>query len=320
MPASKLLTKVRREIRRRNYSYQTEKAYIGWIVRFVKFHQTTHPDSMGAPEVESFLNYLANEENVAASTQNQALSALVFLYKQVLDRESLALKNLERARKPIKIPIVLSIDEVRQILDHLRGIPHTVCSMMYGTGMRISEVLRLRVQDIDFDEHLIFVRSGKGAKDRRVMLPKTLVEPLKKQINRTRIQHKKDLTAGFGETLLPKALIRKYPGEAKELRWKYLFFSNTLRKDPRSKLLHRHHISNRYIQKALKAAVCKTEITKKVSSHTFRHSFATHMLRSGYDIRTVQELLGHTNVKTTMIYTHVLNKEGSYLKSPIDAL
>ncbi len=320
MAASKLLTHVRREIRRRNYSYKTEQAYIGWIKRYIYFHNTTHPAEMGAPEVEQFLNYLANEANVAAATQNQALSALVFLYKQVLELPALKLSGLERARKPVRVPVVLSQNEVLQILSHTTGIAHLMVGLMYGSGMRISEVLRLRIADVDFEQHYVLVRSGKGLKDRRVMLPLSCVDAMKGQIWKATQQHRLDLHDGHGEALLPKALSRKYPNEGKELGWQYVFFSNRLTTDPRSGLIHRHHLSDRYVQKSLKKAVSKTNIRKKVSAHTFRHSFATEMLQSGYDIRTVQELLGHTNVKTTMIYTHVINKEGNFLKSPLDIL
>ncbi len=320
MPSSKLLTQVRQEIRRRNYSFKTEQAYISWILRYIRFHNTTHPNEMGAAEVEDFLNDLANNENVAASTQNQALSALVFLYKQVLDVPTLKLDGLQRARKPQKVPVVLSQDEVRQIFYHCTGLPHLILSLMFGTGMRISEVLRLRIKDIDFEHFYILVRSGKGLKDRRVMLPNSCIPDLKEQIKRATKQHYRDLKKGQGEKLLPKALHRKHPGEAKHLGWMYIFFSDRISTDPRSGLKHRHHISDRYIQKALKQAVSNTNIVKKVSSHTLRHSFATQMLQFGYDIRTVQELLGHTNVKTTMIYTHVLNEKGNFLKSPVDAI
>lgn len=320
MASGKLLTRVRREIQRLNYSYKTQQAYVGWIVRFIKFHNTKHPADMGATEVETYLNYLANEANVSASTQNQALSALVFLYKQVLDQPALQLNGLIRAKTPVRIPVVLSKDEVKQVLDHLSGVALLIVGLMYGSGMRISEVLRLRIKDVDFANFLIYVRSGKGLKDRRVMLPNTCINPLKNQIQKAVSIHSKDLKEGFGKTLLPKALSRKYPGEAKETGWQYVFFADKRSEDPQSGLVHRYHISERFIQKAIKAAISKTDIKKKVTSHTLRHSFATQMLHSGYDIRTVQELLGHTNVKTTMIYTHVLNKEGNFLKSPLDVL
>lgn len=244
----------------------------------------------------------------------------MFLYKQVLELPVLKLTGLERARKPVRVPVVLSKNEVLQILSNTTGIAHLIVSLMYGSGMRISEVLRLRIMDVDFEQYHLLVRSGKGLKDRRVMLPLACIDALKDQIGKSTKQHRLDLNEGHGEALLPKALSRKYPSEGKSLGWQYVFYSNRLTTDPRSGLIHRHHLSDRYVQKSLKKAASKTNIHKKVSAHTFRHSFATEMLQAGYDIRTVQELLGHSNVKTTMIYTHVLNKEGNYLKSPLDSL
>lgn len=320
MGKSKLLTEVREEIRRRNYSYKTEQSYIGWIKRYIHFHGIVHPIELSDRDVEQFLNYLANSQNVAASTQNQALSALVFLYKQVLGRKVLHLKDIKRAKKPAKIPVVLSVSEIKAIFEQLSSLKLLVCELLYGSGLRISECLRLRVQDIDVERQQMIVRSGKGLKDRVVMIPVKCITGLQKQLKEVKKIHKRDLDKGIGRALLPKALSRKYPGEDLQLKWQYLFPSDLVRKDPRSGSVHRYHISPRYIQKAIKEAVQHSEIQKKVTAHTFRHSFATHLLQNGYDIRTVQELLGHKNIKTTMIYTHVLNKGGNYIKSPVDLI
>lgn len=320
MGKSKLLEAVRREIRRRNYSAKTEQAYIAWIVKYVRFHGTVHPSKLSDKDVERYLNYLANERNVSASTQNQALSALVFLYKQVLRKQILVLDGLQRARKPASIPVVLSTKEVQQLMNFLSGKDLLICQILYGSGLRISEALRLRVQDIDFDRQLIHVHSAKGLKDRIVMLPEVCAEPLKAQINSARRIHKRDLKKGLGTAVLPKALSRKYPGENRQFRWQFVFPSYTCSVNPVTGSLHRHHLSYRYIQKKIKAAASQAGINKKVTAHTLRHSFATHLLQQGYDIRTVQELLGHKSLKTTMVYTHVINKGGNYIKSPADLL
>ena len=320
MGKSTLLQQVRQEIRRRNYSYKTEQSYTSWIVRYVKFHGTVHPNKMGNKEVEEFLNHLANDQNVAAGTQNQALSALVFLYKQVLGLEPLNLKNLKRAKKPKRLPVVLSVEETAAIFNEIVGVARLICRLLYGSGLRISECLRLRVQDIDFDYEQLWVRSGKGLKDRVTLLPQICIPELKEQIKKVEIIHQKDLSRGYGQANLPKALSKKYPRENKKLRWQYLFPSKIISEDPRSGFKHRYHLSNRTVQKKLKKASEKAGINKKVTCHTLRHSFATHLLKNGYDIRTVQELLGHKNLKTTMIYTHVINKGGNYIKSPVDIL
>lgn len=318
MGKSKLLTKVSEEIRRRNYSYRTEKAYRRWIVRFVKFHGLTHPLKMEKEEVVEFLNWLANQRNVAASTQNQALCAIVFLFKQVLDKPLGAFDNLQRANKPKRLPVVLSAKEVRRILANMEGDTRLMTELLYGSGLRQSECLRLRVKDIDFEFNQIWVRNGKGKKDRTTVLPEVSKEKLKNQIKRVKLLHQKDLEKGYGEIILPKALAKKYPALVTSFGWQYLFPSTRRAKDPRSGVTQRYHKSSSYLHKAIKAAVSQTNILKKVSSHTFRHSFATHLLQDGYDIRTVQELLGHKNVSTTMIYTHVLKKGGKGVKSPID--
>ena len=320
MGKSKLLDQLRHEIRRRNYSYKTEQAYTRWVVRFVKYHGTVHPSKLSDQDVEKYLNHLANERNVAAGTQNQALSALVFLYKEILNRNTLKLDELVRAKKPPSLPVVLSQAEVKQILNNVSGIPLLILKLLYGSGLRISECLRLRVQDIDFNYEQIWVRSGKGQKDRVTLLPKNCISDLKGQIQKVEKLHKKDLSKGYGKTLLPKALSKKYPGEEKKLYWQYVFPSTRLSEDPRTGFKHRYHISNSWVNRKLRNAAGVTNIQKKVSAHTFRHSFATHLLQNGYDIRTVQELLGHKNLKTTMIYTHVINKGGNYIKSPVDVL
>ncbi len=320
MAKSELLEQIRREIRRRNYSYKTEQAYISWIIRYIKFYDTTHPNELGDKDVENYLNYLANEKNVAASTQNQALSALVFLYKQVLKKPSLHLDKLKRAKRPMKLPVVLSQDEAAEIIEGLSGLSYLIAILLYGSGMRVSECLRLRVQDIDLEYKQIWVRSGKGKKDRVTILPLKSVPLLKKQLEKVKQLHKKDLKAGFGRVILPKALNEKYRNENATFRWQYLFPSSKKAVDPRTKIKHRYHVSASSINKKIKTAAKTVNINKKVSAHTFRHSFATHLLQQGYDIRTVQELLGHKNLKTTMIYTHVINKGGNYIKSPADAI
>jgi len=318
MGKGKLLKQIRREIRRRNYSYRTEKLYTQWVKRFVKFHQLKHPLEMDQDHVVDFLNYLANEQNVAASTQNQALCAIVFMYDQVLNHPIGVLKDLKRAKRPKNLPVVLSKEEAKVILNQLEGLEKLIISLLYGSGLRISEVLRLRILDLDFDYMQITVRNGKGLKDRVTMLPETLGESLQKHIKKVKLTHEADLNKGFGQTILPNALAKKYPKASADFKWQYLFPSKYRRKDPRSGLYHRYHISPKRIQRAVRHASQKCGIHKKVSPHTFRHSFATHLLKNGYDIRTVQELLGHKSVKTTMVYTHVLNRGGRGVKSPLD--
>ena len=320
MAKSKLLDQVRSEIRRRNYSYKTEQSYLNWIIRYIRFHGTQHPNELSEEHVEAFLNDLANNKNVAASTQNQALSALVFLYREILNRNYLNLENLDRAKKPARLPVVLSVPEITLVMDKLDGKPLLIASLLYGGGLRISECLRLRVQDVDFEYKQLWVRSGKGNKDRVTLLPVKCIDPLKKQIQKVKILHEKDIKQGFGEANLPKALARKYPLENKKLGWQYVFPSSKKSQDPRTGKTHRYHLSDSWVSRRIKEAALKSGIDKKVTPHTLRHSFATHLLQNGYDIRTVQELLGHKNLKTTMIYTHVLNKGGNYIKSPVDSL
>lgn len=320
MAKSKLLAAMRSELRRQNYSFSTEQTYTRWVVRFIKFCNTKHPLKITTSEITAFLNYLAETRNVAASTQNQALCAIVFLYKQVLDRNMPQLKNLERAKTPKKLPVVLTKKEIIRLMKKMDGITKIIAQLLYGSGLRISEALRLRVMDIDFEYQQLAVRNGKGMKDRITVLPQKVAPKLESYINRNKQRHQKDLDNGYGKALLPKALSRKYPGEVKKFRWQYIFLSNQIAKDPRSGLLHRHHLSDSLVQRAVKQAVQKAGIIKKATCHTLRHSFATHLLMDGYDIRTVQELLGHKNLKTTMIYTHVLNKGGKGVKSPVDSL
>lgn len=320
MSKSKLLTQVREEIRRRNYSFRTEQSYISWIVRYIKYHGTQHPARLGETHISEFLNHLANVANVAASTQNQALSALVFLYKQVLGIDKLKLDNIIRAKKPEKLPVVLTKNEVSVLLEQMQKEALLPCLLLYGAGLRVSECLRLRVQDVDLDYKQLWVRSGKGNKDRVTLLPEKAIPLITKQLQKVKNLHTIDLKKGYGTALLPNALARKYPGERRQLRWQYLFPSSRIAKDPRSQLKHRYHLSGTWLNKKIKRAAGKTPIDKKITAHTLRHSFATHMLQSGYDIRTVQELLGHKNLKTTMIYTHVLHKGGNYIKSPVDVL
>jgi len=315
----KLLDQVRTEIRRRNYSYKTEQSYVRWIVRYVKFHQLTHPAELEESDIVAFLNYLAVKRNVAGSTQNQALCAIIFLYKAVLNRKLDDLSGLKWAKKKRNIPAVLTPGEVRTIINNIyKRLPRLITSLIYGTGMRISEALRLRIKDVDFQYNQIIVRNGKGKKDRRTMLPESLKSNLQNQVERVEKLHATDLKKGQGQVKLPGALHKKYPKANKSLTWQYLFPSKKLSRDPRSGILHRYHISASGIRRYLNKAVKKADVHKKVGFHTFRHSFATHLLENGYDIRTVQELLGHKDVSTTMIYTHVLNKGGMGVKSPVD--
>lgn len=314
---SRLLDQVRREIRRRDYSFRTETAYIRWIVRFIRYNGIVHPSQLDNKDVKSYLDHLANDLHVAASTQNQALSALVFLYREIL-KEPLDLEGFIRAKKSEKLPVVLSKGEIIQLFQKLSGRTLLICELLYGAGLRISECLRMRVQDVDFDYAQIWVRSGKGNKDRITLLPQKCIPKLEKQMYRVKNIHDRDLARGLGKTLLPDALANKYPGEEEQFGWQYLFPSSRISKDPRSGLKHRHHISPVKIQQALKKALHATGITKKATCHSLRHSFATHLLTDGYDIRTVQELLGHKDLRTTMIYTHVIAKGGMGVRSPMD--
>ncbi len=315
----KLLDRVRERIRFKHYSLRTEDSYVQWIKRFILFHGKRHPAEMGAVEVEAFLTHLAVEGNVAASTQNQARSALLFLYKEVLSSELPWLNNVEQAKKPRRLPVVLNEDEVREVLARLGNVHWLVAALLYGAGLRLMEALRLRVQDVDFKRREILVRNGKGFKDRVTMLPDRVVSRLQGHLATVRGLHEKDLAEGFGEVHLPYALERKYPAAGKSWGWQYVFPSGNRSVDPRSGKTRRHHLDEQTIQRAVKQAVRSAGIVKAATPHTLRHSFATHLLQKGQDIRTVQELLGHEDVQTTMIYTHVLNRGGHGVTSPLDA-
>ena len=314
----KLLDQVRDTIRLKHYSLRTEQAYSDWIRRFILFHNKRHPRDMSEQEVSQFLTHLARDANVAASTQNQALSALLFLYKEVLKQEIGWLDRVERAKKPPKLPVVLSPGEVRRIFAQMKGVEKLMASLLYGSGLRLMECVRLRVKDVDFAYAQIMVRDAKGGKDRVTMLPVDLVEPLGRHLVKVRTQHEQDLEDGLGTVHLPFALARKFPKAEREWAWQYVFPSSRLSVDPRTGKTQRHHIAEGMLQVALKKAVRASGIAKPATCHSLRHSFATHLLENGYDIRTVQELLGHKDVSTTMIYTHVLNKPGIGVKSPLD--
>lgn len=313
-PKGKLLDQVRDVMRLKHYSLRTERTYCDWIERFIRFHHLRHPCEMAEREVGEFLTDLVRNGNVTASTQNQALSALLFLYKQVLKQEIGWLEKVQRAKKPARLPVVLTRDEVRRVLSHLHG----TASLLYGSGLRLMECVRLRVKDIDFAYAHITVRDTKGGRDRITMLPVNLAAPLQRHLEKIKAQHTGDLADGFGEVWLPDALDRKYPSASRQWSWQYAFPSSRLSIDPRSGKKRRHHIDESALQQAVKKAVRASGINKPASCHTFRHSFATHLLETGSDIRTVQELLGHKDVSTTMIYTHVLNKPGLGVKSPLD--
>ena len=315
----RLLDRLREAIRRRHYSRRTEEAYIHWTKRFIYFNGKRHPRDLGEAAVTAFLNHLATDRKVAASTQNQALSALLFLYKEALGTELHWLDGLVRAKRPQRMPVVLTREEVEKILSTLEGTQWLMASLLYGTGMRLMECLRLRVKDVDFGYSQLLVRDGKGEKDRITMLPRCLDEPLKRQLQKARQLHDRDLQEGFGEVHLPYALARKYPRAGFEWGWQYVFPSKNRSADPEDGVIRRHHLDETVLQRAVKSATRASGISKPVHCHTFRHSFATHLLQSGYDIRTVQELLGHSDVSTTMIYTHVLNRGGKGVVSPLDA-
>jgi integron integrase len=316
----RLLVRVREIIRRKHYSIRTEQAYVDWIKRFIYFHDKRHPSELGATGVEAFLTYLAVDRQVSAATQNQAQSALLFLYREVLRVELPWLDGVARAKTPVKLPVVLTADEVACILDRLTGAHRLIGRLLYGTGMRILEALRLRVKDIDFERGEILVRDGKGFKDRVTVLPRGLIRPLCAHLDGVANTHRQDLADGFGTAWLPYALARKYPAAPTEWPWQYVFPADRLARDPRGGVIRRHHVSDQAFQRAMRQAVRDAGVHKLATPHTLRHSFATHLLESGYDIRTVQELLGHANVSTTMIYTHVLNRGGRGVISPLDRL
>ena len=319
-PAPRLIDRVRAAIRSRHYSRRTEKTYWFWIRYFILHNNKRHPDKMGAAEVTAFLSWLATERNVAAATQNQALAALLFLYKVVLERDLPWFDDLVRAKRPVHVPVVLSAAEVRKLLEQLEGVTWMMASLLYGAGLRLQECLTLRVKDVDFAYRQILVRDGKGAKDRVTMLPESVVQPLQGHLGKVRALHRRDIAEGYGEVWLPHALSRKYPRAGQEWGWQFLFPSKNRSADPESGVIRRHHLFPDTMSRAIKRATRAAGIAKHVTCHTLRHSFATHLLEGGYDIRTVQELLGHSDVSTTMIYTHVLNKGGRGVKSPLDRL
>ena len=314
----KLLDQVREVIRLKHYAYRTEQTYVNWIKRFILFHNKRHPIEMGSDEVETYISYLANERQVAASTQNQALSAIIFLYRYVLQKEIIIASDIIRPVRPARLPTVLSHQEAMLVISKMSGTPKLVTQLLYGSGLRITECLRLRIKDLDFANHQIIVRDGKGENDRATILPDALVSSLKSQVEIARLFHQRDLKEGFDEVSLPYALDKKYPNASREFSWQYVFPSHNRSVDPVSKHTKRHHLDVSVVQKAVRQAVLSAGLNKPVSPHTFRHSFATHLLEMGYDIRTVQELLGHKDVKTTMIYTHVLNRGSKAVRSPLD--
>jgi integron integrase len=316
----KLLDRLREAMRARHYSRRTEEAYVMWVKRFCFFHHLRHPAEMAELEINAFLTHLAVKEKVSASTQNQALSALLFIYRHVLAREIGELGDVVRARTSHHIPIVLTREEVKNVLGCLTGDKWLMASLMYGAGLRLMECLCLRVQDIDFARNEILVRSGKGAKDRITMLPESLKTPLQDHLKKVKAIHQLDVASGWGRVQLPTALDRKYPNAPTDWRWQWVFPQENRWTNPETKEQGRHHIDESLVQRAVKEAVSMVGLTKRATCHTFRHSFATHLLEAGYDIRTVQELLGHSDVKTTMIYTHVLNRGPAGVRSPVDGL
>jgi integron integrase len=319
-PKPKLLDQVRHVLRFRHYSYRTEQTYVHWITRFIFFHDKRHPREMGKAEVEQFLTALAVERQVSAATQNQAMHALLFLYREVLAQELDWLDDIVPAKPSQRLPTVLTQQEVRGLLSAVHGTPWLIANLLYGAGLRLTEGLRLRVKDVDFTTNQIVVREGKGNKDRITMLPSVVKEPLTTHLTEVRALHKQDVARGFGRVLLPNALDRKYPHAAVEWGWQWVFPAAHLSVDPHSGIQRRHHLSPAVPQHALKEAARKVGLSKPANPHILRHSFATHLLEAGYDIRTIQELLGHQDVSTTMIYTHVLNRGGRGVASPADRL
>ncbi len=312
------MTDLRAALRARHYSRRTEQAYCLWVRRFIRFHDLRHPADMGEPEINAFLTHLATDGQVSASTQTQALSALLFMYRNVVHRDVGTLDGLVRARKPRRLPVVLTRDEVKGILDELDGDAWLIASLLYGSGLRLTECLRLRVQDVDLARLELTVHDGKGGKDRVTMLPRSLAAPLRSHLARVRAIHERDLAAGWGRVELPEALQRKYPRASTEWRWQWVFPQRRRWRDPTTGVQGRHHVHETVVQRAFKQAVARAGVTKRASCHTLRHSFATHLLDDSYDIRTIQELLGHKDVRTTMIYTHVLNRGARGVRSPLD--
>ena len=320
-PDTKLMEQVREVLRYHHYAYRTEKTYCDWILRYLKFHGgKTHPGEMGKAEIERFLSHLAVQGNVAASTQRQAMNALIFLYREVLQISIEDRLAPIKARRHRNLPVVMTQAEVQRVLTQMEGTHALMAQLLYGGGLRLMECIRLRIKDIDFDKNKLFVRAGKGGKDRATLLPQATQDELRHHLKKVANLHKQDLADGYGETYLPHALARKYPTAAKELGWQYAFPAKKLSDDPRSGVTRRHHVLESGLQKAVKRAVQKAGIHKPVGCHTFRHSFATHLLESGTNIRVVQELMGHADVKTTEIYTHVMEKDLTSVISPLDGL
>jgi integron integrase len=317
-PEPRLLDQVREAVRVRHYSYRTEQQYVAWIRRYILFHRRRHPRDLGGPEVEAFLTHLATERHVAAATQAQALAALLFLYKHVMNMDLPWLANVIRASRPKRLPLVLTRAEVRLVLQELDGKYRLIASLLYGSGLRVLEALRLRVKDVDLQRQILLVRDGKGAKDRITVLPESLCEPLSRHLEWVRERHAYAKSRGYAGVALPHALQRKYPRAHLEFGWQYVFPATRPSRDPRSGAWRRHHEPTQVVQRRVKAAVRAAGIEKPASCHTFRHCFATHLIESGADIRTVQELMGHASVKTTQIYTHVLNRGGIAARSPLD--
>lgn len=316
----RLLDQVRDVLRREHYSISTEKTYIQWIRRYIYFHNKEHPANLGSSHIEAYLSYLARHKNVSPSTQNQALNGILFLYRKVLKMELPWMNDIVRAKRKKRLPVVFTKSEVKALLSQFDGTKWLIYSLIYGSGFRIMECLRLRVKDIDFHYKEIMIRDGKGGKDRVTLLPEQLIEPLRMHLDRVKELHEQDLKAGFGTVYMPYALERKYPNASGEWGWQYVFPSKNISRDPRSEAMRRHHLDAKNIQRQMKQAIRSAGIIKPGSVHTLRHSFATHMLEDGYDIRTVQELLGHSDVKTTQVYTHVLRKGGLGVRSPLERL
>ena len=315
----KLLDQVKTHLRTLHYSRRTEQSYVSWIKRFILFNNKTHPEKLGKDDIRKFLNYLAVEKNVSASTQNQALQGILFLYKEIIHKDVGWVDDIQRPAKPKHIPVVFSKAEAHSIIQNIEGLQKLIAGLLYGSGLRLSEALRLRVKDIDFELKNVIVRDGKGEEDRITLLPVSLIPLLKEQIEKRRKLHNSDLQKGFGDTVLPYALAEKYPNAAKEFGWQYLFAAEKYFYDPEKKKKYRLHIHDSTVSKAIKNSIRKLKIDKPTASaHTFRHSFATHLLQNNYDIRIVQELLGHKDVRVTMVYTHIIKNLGLGVKSPLD--
>ena len=316
----RLMDQVREVLRYHHYAIRTEEAYVRWILQYIHFHQKRHPKDLGKVEIERFLSYLASERNVAAATQNQAMNAILFLYKHVMDLPIDDLIEASRSRKNKRLPTVLSRAEIKRLMPGINGANHLMAMLLYGSGLRLMESVRLRVMDVDFDNHLIIVRDGKGNKDRSTLLPDIMESKLRQHLKTVQKRHSEDLANGYGDVYLPNALSSKFKGAAKAWHWQYVFPSSRLSKDPRSGKTRRHHIDETTLQKAVYNAAKKAKIAKRASCHTLRHSFATHLLEDGVNIRVLQELLGHKDVRTTEIYTHVMNKDFSGIRSPLENL